>query len=70
MGKCIDAEGSNFSNGANVILWKCRNNLNQRWYWDGNIIRSKMNGKVTDTDGAGSRGANILMWSSHDNANQ
>lgn len=69
--KCLDIEGANSSNGANVILWKCHNNLNQQWYWDGNMIRSKMNGKAIDVEGASSsNGANILMWPPNGNANQ
>ena len=71
--KCIDLADSNAPNGGVVHLWDCNGGENQKWRWDGNSIRSKVNyNKCLDLDhGNQSNGTRIQIWDcSVNNPNQ
>ena len=44
-GRCLDVAGGETRDGSRVILFQCNGKDNQRWYWDGDRIRSADSGK-------------------------
>ena len=75
-GKCIDLDGGNTSNGANIQQWSCGNgNSNQIFrlsqvgsYYQ---IKHAASGKCLDVKGYGtSNGSTIHLWSCHGGDNQ
>lgn len=47
-GKCLDVAGQQQQNGAEVIGYRCNGQKNQKWYIDGQRIRSLDTGKCLD----------------------
>jgi hypothetical protein len=37
---CLDASGNNVTYSTAIILWQCNGQDNQKWFFDGNLIRS------------------------------
>lgn len=48
-GKCLDVAGNENRDGTPVILYRCTGKNNQKWYQDGQAIRSVSSGKCLDT---------------------
>jgi hypothetical protein len=73
-GKCLDVLGFNKKNGANVGMYKCTGGKNQRWkIYKNGTIRSEMNWKCLDVNGAlqgGKNGQNVQLWDCHGGLNQ
>lgn len=44
-GLCLDVANSERRDGAAVIAWTCNGGLNQQWFIDRDLIRSRLNGK-------------------------
>lgn len=47
-GKCLDVAGKQKHDGAEVIAYTCNGQSNQKWYLDGQRIRSADTGKCLD----------------------
>ena len=47
-GKCLDVAGKQKHDGAEVIAYTCNGQSNQKWYLDGQRIRSTDIGKCLD----------------------
>ena len=71
-GFCLDVEGANPNNGANVIMWPCHGEDNQKWtLTNSGEIKSELNGFCLDVEGANpNNGANVIMWPCHGEDNQ
>lgn len=48
-GQCLDVAGNERKDGTPVILYPCTGKDNQKWYQDGQAIRSVSSGKCLDT---------------------
>jgi hypothetical protein len=73
-GKCLDVVGASRSPGADVIVWSCHGDENQRWTLPepGATGEVRVFGTLC-LDAAGGTGANgdpIITWSCHGGANQ
>jgi hypothetical protein len=44
----LDIMGKNSASGAQLILWKKKNQKNQKWYYENGYIYSKLNNLVVD----------------------
>ncbi|HEY4991381.1 MAG TPA: ricin-type beta-trefoil lectin domain protein, partial [Nakamurella sp.] len=57
--------------GAHAIVWDCDGGANQRWYWNGEEIRSRLNTKCLDVENDNPRsGAHAIVWDCDGGANQ
>lgn len=65
----MDVSTGNSNEGSNIHLWSCHGGDNQRWYWDGEFIRSSIDG-LRVLDGGGNNGNNIHLWSINGTAAQ
>ncbi len=65
--KCLDVEGNDNSDGANLIMWDCHGEDNQQWTLSesGEVI-SELNGKCLDATSSG----NVVLWRCHGMDNQ
>jgi hypothetical protein len=74
--KCLDVEGANSKNGANVQQWDCNNGNNQKWSLvskGGEVytLAALHSGKCLDVAGArNDNGADVLQWDCHGKDNQ
>lgn len=64
-GKCLDVAGKQKHDGAEVIAYTCNRQSNQKWYLDGQRIRSPDTGKCLDI-----YNANMKMYSCNQNCGQ
>jgi hypothetical protein len=75
-GKCLDVEGTNVKNGANVYQWDCTNGNNQKWNLvskggDVYTLAALHSGRCLDVAGArNDNGADVLQWDCHGKDNQ
>lgn len=75
-GKCIDIEGRNTENGANILQWQNNGGDNQLWMLEQNddgsfIISNVLSNKALDVDGwSVENGGNIHVWEYGNQDNQ
>ncbi|MER5539131.1 family 43 glycosylhydrolase [Streptomyces mirabilis] len=68
-GKCLDVEGGNAADGANILQWTCNGGANQKWRIedqgdDTSRLVDVATGKVMDTaDCSTADGADLRQWS-------
>ncbi|EME55840.1 alpha-L-arabinofuranosidase [Amycolatopsis decaplanina DSM 44594] len=64
--RCLEVRAANSLNGALVTMWDCHGGSNERWFWDGEWIRSDQTGKCLDIV-AGNTGdaASVDMFDCH-----
>jgi hypothetical protein len=68
---CLDNSGS-YANGANIMIWSCNGNSNQRFKFDpatGKISMHNYSAQVVDAS-ASQAGANVQTWSFWGGSNQ
>jgi hypothetical protein len=72
LGLCLDVDHAVASPGTNVMLWTCTGSPNQRWIFDGGLIRSALGPNLClDIDHARTEpGTNVMIWSCTGSPNQ
>lgn len=69
--KCLEILEFSNRNGAPVGMWDCAASPNQRWYWDGRMLRNVMNNKCLEIAGVNpANGAVVTVWDCWGGANQ
>merc|ERR1711959_239698 len=68
-GKCLTV--SHRQQGSRAVSSDCVNSVHQKFYWDGDQLRSKLNDMCLDIkDGAYTAGADLIMWPCGESLNQ
>jgi hypothetical protein len=70
-GRCVDVPGASTSNGAQIQLWDCHGNTNQRWTHTASRQLTVYGNKCLDASGQGtSNGTRVVIWDCNGQANQ
>ena len=68
--KCLDVLEFNRNNGAPVGMWDCSGSVNQRWFWNGEEIRTALDNKCLDVGFENDNGAPVRVYDCTGGANQ
>ncbi|WP_240506746.1 RICIN domain-containing protein [Thermoactinospora rubra] len=70
-GRCLDVSGASQANGAQVQIWDCGGQANQRWTATGSGELRVYGGKCLDVSGAGTAdGTAVIIWDCNGQNNQ
>ncbi|MFF0311195.1 RICIN domain-containing protein [Streptosporangium sp. NPDC004379] len=70
-GRCLDVSGASQSNGAQVQIWDCNGQANQKWATTGAGELRVYGGKCLDVSGAGTAdGTAVTIWDCNGQNNQ
>jgi hypothetical protein len=70
-GRCVDVPGASTGNGAQVQLWDCHGNTNQRWTHTPSRQLTVYGNKCLDATGQGTtNGTRVVIWDCNGQANQ
>jgi hypothetical protein len=70
-GRCVDVSGASTANGAQVQLWDCHRNTNQRWTPTSSRQLTVYGNKCLDASGQGTtNGTRVVIWDCNGQANQ
>jgi poly(3-hydroxybutyrate) depolymerase len=67
-GRCLDVSQASTANGAQLQIWDCHSNANQRFSQNGATIR--VTGKCLDVPNNAAGGTRVQIWDCHGGANQ
>jgi poly(3-hydroxybutyrate) depolymerase len=66
--RCLDVSGASSANGAQLVIWDCHTNANQRFTRNGQTLQ--VMGKCLDMPGNAAAGTRVQIWDCHGGANQ
>jgi poly(3-hydroxybutyrate) depolymerase len=67
-GRCLDVANASTANGAQLQIWDCHSNANQRFAQNGQTLR--VTGKCLDVPNNAGGGTRVQIWDCHGGANQ
>jgi murein DD-endopeptidase MepM/ murein hydrolase activator NlpD len=68
--RCLDVSGESQSSGAPVHIWDCHGKPNQRWRFEGGMIKVYGNKCLDVSNESTSDGAQVIIWDCSGGANQ
>jgi hypothetical protein len=66
----LDVKGADKNQGAQILLWTANGQNNQKWTYEGGIIKSVNSGLAIDVKGGAKEGSPLIQWQPHGKDNQ